>query len=249
MTGPDPTETTPLVAPPKTRTTRTTKAAMPENTGDQTTPVAIQPTAEIAADVAPAVAAATPVMPDAPKPEAPAPVAAASTPPAPAAAPALDGPADSAPGAAGAPSPAPRRATPDVAAAVDKAYAQLRERLTLGEIVAGAGALIVLGVAWFFFGWLFDQRGALPGEVPLIISATLLAVLVLQNVGVHDFGPNYRLIVTGLCMGLGFLAAVELLEMVRWASNGASFNLGGLNWWLGAIVAVVGGWMVWRQPR
>ena len=83
----------------------------------------------------------------------------------------------------------------------------------------------------------------------LVASAALLAALVLQNAKVHDFGPSYRLIVTGLSLSLGFLAVVDIIQRLRWAFGGWNFDLGGLNWWAGAVVAVIGGWMVWREPR
>jgi low affinity Fe/Cu permease len=141
------------------------------------------------------------------------------------------------------------RSTPDVAAAVDKAYSRLRERLTVGEIVAGLGAAIILVIAWATFGFLFGHGGTWPSQLVLLLSVALLAILVVQNVKVHDFGPNYRVLVTGICLALGFLAAVDILGMVRNLVDGARLEIGGLTWWAGAFVAVLGGWMVWREPR
>jgi len=235
-------------ASPKPRATRVPKAT------SATLGVAVgtsEPVTGPEPAAAPIVAAApvfaAPVVTPAPAPvSSAAPVAsAAPTPPPPSD---IAGPADTGPGAPGAPAPT-RRSTPDVAAAVDKAIDRLREHLTVGEIVAGAGSLIILVIAWGVFGFLFDHKGALPGQVVMIVSAALLAALVLQNAKVHDFGPSYRLIVTGLAMTLGFLAVVEILQQLRWAFGGRNFDLGGLTWWAGAIVAVIGGWMVWREPR
>lgn len=191
--------------------------------------------------------AAMPVTPGAAAVHAPVAAVAAPT-PTPAPAPDVSGPVDAGPGAPGTPAPR-QRSTPDVAAAVDKAIDRLREHLTMGEIVAGAGAVIILGIAWAIFGILFDQKGALPGPVVVVAAAALLASLVLQNAKVHDFGPSYRLIVTGLSMTLGLLAAVDIIQRLRWAFSGWTFDLGGLSWWAGAVVAVLGGWMVWREAR
>jgi hypothetical protein len=211
--------------------------------------------------VAPVQAAAEP-QPAAPSAAPPTPPAAPPTPPAAPqaaaaaaqAAPASTGQAlpptvDTGPGAPGAPAATPRVSAPDVAAAVDKAIDRLREQLTLGEIVAGAGALVILIVAWGLFGFLFGHGGTYPPDLVTVGAAALLLILVVQNAAKVDFGPNYRLIVTGLCLMLGFLGVLELLQRIRWVIGGGSFDIGGLTWWMGAVVALVGGWMVWREGR
>ncbi len=214
----------PEVDPPKAKVTRTTARTVSTEAQAVSTPAEAPP----APAVVPAPAA---VGAGAPEPEgAGAPDAAPATPPAVAA-------------------PTAARSTPDVAAAVDKAFGRLREHLTAGEIVAGLGALIILVVAWATFGFLFGHWGTWPSQLVLLLSVALLAILVVQNGKVHDFGTNYRLLVTGLCLALGFLAAVSILAMIRSLVDGARLDIGGLTWWAGAVIAVLGGWMVWREPR
>ena len=236
----------PVGAAPKPKTARPSAKAAPPEPGTVAEPAAV------AAVAAPAVVPAAAVVPG-PAVVPAAAVAAAAPMPAPApvqAAPDIERPADAGPGAPGAPPAAPTaRSTPDVAAAVDKAFGRLREHLTVGEIVAGLGAGIILGVAWAVFGFLFGHEGTLPSQLVLLLSVGLLAILVVQNGRVHDFGSNDRVLVTGLCLALGFLAAVDILGMIRGLVDGMALNIGGLTWWAGAIVAVFGGWMVWREPR
>jgi hypothetical protein len=133
--------------------------------------------------------------------------------------------------------------------AVDRAYANLRDRLTLGELIAGLGALGILVIAWGVFGFLFGNYGTLPADLVMIGAMALLVVLILQNTHLHDFGSNYRVIVTGLCLMLGTLAVLAILRDLRHLfDKGGSFDIGGLTWWLCALVSLVGGLMVWRQP-
>ena len=238
----------PEVAPPKAKATRKTDRTevVTEVTevAAVSTPGEVPPSAATVPD--PATAPAPPVV-DAAAPD----VAPAAAPDAPApAASGIERPADTGPGAPGAIAAVPAaRSTPDVAAAVDKAFGRLREHLTVGEIVAGLGAAIILVVAWATFGFLFGHGGTWPSQLVLLLSVALLAILVVQNAKIHDFGPNYRLLVTGACLALGFLAAVSILSMIRGLVDGARLDIGGLTWWAGAIVAVLGGWMVWREPR
>ena len=138
------------------------------------------------------------------------------------------------------PTPA-RLSTPDVAGAVDKAIDGLRTYLTVGEIVAGLGAVGILMIAWATFGVIFGHGGTWPSEVVMLLSIGLLAVLVLQNAHWHDFGPNYRLIVAGACFALGILAVPEPPRAAARCGRRATFDIGGLTWWAGAWVAVLGG--------
>lgn len=273
MTGPDPAEKKPTRAtrggasaeppPPDPITTDQLTAAAAAATPAEAAVTPAKPRTTKAAAAAPAAPAPAPVpIPEAvlaPAP-APEPVAAAPTPPAPvaaAAAPALEpiaavaapaAPASEPVAPAGGPTPA-RLSTPDVAGAVDKAIDGLRTYLTVGEIVAGLGAAGILMIAWATFGVIFGGEGTWPSDVVMLLSIGLLAVLVLQNAHWHDFGPNYRLIVAGACFALGILAVLNLLAQLRNAVDGQTFDIGGLTWWAGAWVAVLGGVMVWREGR
>lgn len=191
---------------------------------------------------APVVAAPEPAVVAAPVVATPAPV------PASAAAPAAADPAPPPPATPTAPA-GPRINAPDVGAAVDKAYARLRDHLTVGEIVAGLGALTIIVVAYGMFGFIFGNYGTLGADLVMVASFALLAVLIVQNLHVHDFGSGYRVIVAGLCLVLGLLAAMSFLYQLRLMFGGYTFDIGGLTWWAGAAVAVLGGLMVWREPR
>ena len=83
----------------------------------------------------------------------------------------------------------------------------------------------------------------------MLLSVGLLVVLVIQNAHIHDFGPNYRLVVAGACFALGILASLSFLRELRGAFSGNPFDIGGLTWWAGAWIAVLGGVMVWREGR
>lgn len=270
MTGPDPAEKKPA----RSTTSRSKKAEVAPDavapladvTADAALPADPAPIAAAEAVVAasePVVAAAvaeTPVVPvvvaaPAPAPQpapvaAPVPVAAAAPDPAPAAAPA---PADAAPAAASATAaasePAAKLSTPDIAGAVDKAVDRLRTHLTVGEIVAGLGAVLILGVSWAMFGFIFGHEGTWPSEVVMLLCIAMLAALVLQNAHIHDFGPNYRLLIAGICFALGILAVLSFLGQLRNVFDNQSFNIGGLSWWAGAWVSVIGGFLVWREDR
>jgi hypothetical protein len=132
---------------------------------------------------------------------------------------------------------------------VDQAIDRLRAHLTAGEIVAGLGAGIIVAVSWLLFGFLLGHMGTWPPSLVMISSIALLAVLVVENARIHAFGPGYRLLVTGLCLLLGVQAVLDVLLHLRLAVGGGPFDIGGLTWWAGAIVAVIGGWMVWREGR
>jgi hypothetical protein len=200
--------------------------------------------------VEPPPVAAVPAAPPAPQPVAdsvaapgpvPSPGATPSEPTAPVAAAAAGGSGEGAGGT--------KLTTPDIAGAVDKAVDRLRTHLTVGEIVAGLGAVIILGISWLTFGFIFGHYGTWPSQLVMLLCVALLGALVLQNAHIHDFGPNYRLIVTGICFALGLLATLSFLQGFRLLFNGLSFDIGGLTWWAGAWVSVIGGFLVWREGR
>jgi hypothetical protein len=83
----------------------------------------------------------------------------------------------------------------------------------------------------------------------MLLSIALLGALVLENAHIHDFGPNYRVIIAGICFALGILALLSFLQGFRLLFNGVSFDIGGLTWWAGAWVSVIGGFLVWREGR
>jgi hypothetical protein len=249
----------PMATPPPAPKTRSTRPAPEPTVAAPATPPAagpasVAPGAPTAAAKAPATQVAAPAVatkgttaPNAPV--AAAPVAAAPVAAAPVTA-AASSPDASADASAAAPAPTaatPRLSTPDVAGAVDKAIGRLREHLTVGEIVAGLGALIIVGIAWFIFGFIFGNFGTWPTELVMVGSVALLGVIAFQNMGWHDFGSSYRLIVAGIGVLLGFLAALAFLSALRGAISGWTFGLGGLTWWAGSVVAAVGGVLVWRE--
>jgi hypothetical protein len=263
MTGPDPAAKKPARSSKATQDAADTAAPAPEVTDPvapdgssvAVTQAVVEPAVSEAAAVAPpapevpaaaastaaASAAAPAVAPAAPEPEpAPAPVAAAaataSTDPAP----------TGAPDAAGITRP---RNAAEMSQAVDRAYAHLRDRLTVGELLAGVGALGILVIGWGLFGFLFGHYGTWPADLVMVGSAALLLALILQNVHLHDFGPSYRVIVTGLSLMLGLIAVLAFLRELRQLfDKGGSFDIGGLSWWAAAAVAVIGGLLVWREP-
>lgn len=191
------------------------------------------------APAAPAAPAAPPVTATPEPVSAPASGAAASEPAGPAAA----------AGVPGAGATAAKLSTPDIAGAVDKAVDRLRTHLTVGEIVAGLGAVIILGISWLTFGFIFGHYGTWPSQLVMLLCVAMLAALILDNAHIHDFGPNYRVIIAGICFALGILATLSFLQEFRLLFNGRSFDIGGLTWWAGAWISVIGGLMVWREGR
>jgi hypothetical protein len=134
-----------------------------------------------------------------------------------------------------------------VAGAVDRIVGRLRERLTPGEIVIGAGALIVVLLGWLLMGVIVNS--ARPSELVMVASVGILALVWLENSGRLRAGPTYRLALVVLGLGLGLVAVIDLVENIRFAISGWRFDLAQLVWQVGALVAAVGGWLVWREDR
>lgn len=210
--------------------------------------VAETPSVATPSVAAPSVAEAPAVPPMAAPPAVPPMAAPPAEPAAPASGAAGSEPAAAA-SAAGAGAAAGKLSTPDIAGAVDKAVDRLRTHLTVGEIVAGLGAVIILGISWLTFGFIFGHYGTWPSQLVMLLCVAMLAALILDNAHIHDFGPSYRVIIAGICFALGILATLSFLQEFRLLFNGRSFDIGGLTWWAGAWISVIGGFLVWREGR
>ncbi|MFO1539616.1 MAG: hypothetical protein ACKOTZ_04080 [Chloroflexota bacterium] len=146
-----------------------------------------------------------------------------------------------------APSPAlPPR--PDIAAAVDRLVAHLRGRLAPGELVAGAGALVILGLSWFLLGVVLGSFGSAPETVYLAAGATLAILWLRTSDAPPAWSTDPRLLpaVAGAGALIGGMFAIGAL---RFAIATGSFTLGQLVWWVGVGLLAAGAWMTVRDGR
>jgi hypothetical protein len=190
----------------------------------------------------PPAAAATP-PPAAPPP----PAAAAATPPP--AAPTPPPPPTPPVSAAPPPSPAEPAGPPpgaNVAAAISGVASTLKQRLSGPELLLGGGALLVAGLSFLVFGFLFDA--VRPSELSVLTAAALLLFIGLERTQTEGFGTWYKVILV-LLGGILLLGAVyNFLNVLR---NGfAGYDLvdwlSALSWWAGGVIAGVGSWLSYR---
>jgi hypothetical protein len=193
-----------------------------------------------------------PAAPPPPPPVAatPPPPVAAAPPPAPAAeASAPSAPTPGAPAPTAAPAPAGPPAGAQVAAAISGLTSSLKERLSGAELLLGGGALLVLGLSYLIFGFLFDSIR--PTELAVVSSAALLLFMGLERMQVEGFGSWYKVILVLLGAVLLLGAAYSFLNVLR--SGFQSFDLWDwlslISWWFGGVVAGLGSWSAYRVKR
>jgi hypothetical protein len=133
-----------------------------------------------------------------------------------------------------------------VAAAISGVASTLKQRLSGPELLLGAGALLVAGLSWIVFGFLFDA--ARPTELAVLTAVALLLFIGLERMRIEGFGTWYKVILV-LLGGILLLGAVyNFLNELRAGFLGFDFWdwLGALSWWIGGLVAGVGSYMSYR---
>jgi len=152
-----------------------------------------------------------------------------------------------APAPAAAPSPAvPSR--PDIAAAVDSLAAHLRGRLSHGELVAGAGALVILGLSWFLLGVVLGSFTSLPETVYLAAGATL-GVLWLRTTDTPPAWATHPWLLPAIAGAGALIGGMFAIGALRIAIATGYFALGSLVWWAGVGLLAAGAWMTVRDAR
>lgn len=203
-------------------------------------PASAAPAAQKAAPTPPPSAPKTAPTPPPPPPAAPAPPPVAPTPP-------------PSPMAAVAPEPPPATVPEgpppgaQVAAAISGLATDLRTRLGPAELMLGAGALLVAGLSYLVFGFLFDARA--PSELAVVSSVALLVLMGLERTQRQGFGTWYPvvLVILGAIVAVG--AAYSFLNALR---SGFAFQdlldwLSLIAWWAGGVLAGIGAWMTYRS--
>lgn len=239
MTGPAPAGETPAPSP------RTRKPRGQARTQAAEDPTAVPADAPLGADpVAPAADVTSPAAPVRPR-RAPARAASATAPGA------VAEPGAVAPAAPATPPPSPAPAPaapprPDIAGAVDSVVAHLRGRLSPAELVAGAGALVILGLSWFLLGVVLGTFGSAPETVYLAAGGTLGLLWLRTTDAPPAWAADPRLLpaIAGAGALIGGMFAVGAL---RFAIAAGSFNLTQLVWWAGVALLAAGAWMSVRD--
>jgi hypothetical protein len=150
--------------------------------------------------------------------------------------------------------PAPPPATaPDgtppgaqISAAISGVATTLKERLSGPELLLGGGALLVLGLSYLVFGFLFDS--VRPSELSVLTAAALLLVIGLERTQTEGFGTWYKVILVLLGAALLLGAAYSFLNVLRSGFRGFGFLdwLSVLSWWAGGVIAGLGSWLSYR---
>lgn len=171
--------------------------------------------------------------PTAPPPPAPVPPPAAAAPPTPPTPPVPATPEGPPPGA-------------QVAAAISGVATTLKQRLSGPELLLGSGALLILGLSYVVFGFLFDSLR--PTELSVVTAAALLLFIGLERTQTEGFGTWYKVILVLLGAILLLGAAYNFLNVLRSGFQFLDFFdwLSALSWWAGGILAGLGSWLSYR---
>jgi hypothetical protein len=198
----------------------------------------------------PAASEPVPAAPT-PPPAAPTPPSPPTPPPTPTAAPTPPAPPPAAAAAAAAPPPAesaPEGPPPgaQVAAAITGVASTLKQRLSGPELLLGGGALLILGLSYVVFGFLFDSLR--PTELSVVTAAALLLFIGLERTQTEGFGTWYKVILVLLGAILLLGAAYSFLNWLRAGFSGFDLFdwLSALSWWAGGVIAGLGSWLSYR---
>lgn len=200
------------------------------------------PAGQAAGEPTPAAPTPAPAAPT-PPPAAPTAPPAAPTPPTPPTPPAppLVAPTPPAEGVPEGPPPGAQ-----VAAAISGVASTLKQRLSGPELLLGGGALLVIGLSYVVFGFLFDALR--PTELAVVTAAALLLFIGLERTQTEGFGTWYKVILVILGGVLLLGAAYSFLNTLRNGFAGFDFFdwLSALAWWAGGVIAGVGSWLSYR---
>jgi len=133
-----------------------------------------------------------------------------------------------------------------MAAAISGVASTLKQRLSGPELLLGGGALLVVGLSFLVFGFLFDAVP--PSELSVLTAAALLVFIGLERTQAEGFGTWYKVILVLLGAVLLLGAAYNFLNVLR---NGfAGYDLfdwlSALSWWIGGVLAGLGSWFSYR---
>jgi len=133
-----------------------------------------------------------------------------------------------------------------MAAAISGVASTLKQRLSGPELLLGGGALLVVGLSFLVFGFLFDAVP--PSELSVLTAAALLVFIGLERTQAEGFGTWYKVILVLLGAVLLLGAAYNFLTVLR---NGfAGYDLfdwlSALSWWIGGVLAGLGSWFSYR---
>jgi hypothetical protein len=136
-----------------------------------------------------------------------------------------------------------------MAAAISGVASTLKQRLSGPELLLGAGALLIAGLSWLVFGFLFDTSFfARPTELAVLTAVALLLFIGLERTQTEGFGTWYKVILVLLGAVLLLGAVYSFLNTLR--SGFAGYDLwdwlGALSWWIGGVLAGLGSWLSYR---
>ena len=141
--------------------------------------------------------------------------------------------------------PAPPPPPPAAAPPASLDLAALTSRFLPAELLVLAGTLILLGTQIVFW-WLLLQESI--GDATVLLAVLMLTIVVLQRMGIADFGHRYTTALLVLGAALGFLVVDDFVVGIR-ALSGVGLQssiLVNLLEWLGGALAVAGAFMLWR---
>jgi hypothetical protein len=116
-------------------------------------------------------------------------------------------------------------------------------RLSQGELLVGAGALLIL-IGELVFGVV--TRDYSIGQLPWALAAVALIVVAVRASGRTFPASDTILVVAGL--GMAVIGVRDLLYDVRSLSGeSTTWYLGFVVYYLGVVLMAVGAWMVWRR--
>jgi len=131
-------------------------------------------------------------------------------------------------------------------AAASAAVSNVRERLVAGEqiVLAAAGSIVL--IVYLLFEFLLDFR--VIGDFSVLLAILTVLAIWVHRWGHYDFGTAYRIIVAGLALSLTLLALMNLLAWARLGGGSGDFLgfIGQLIYWVSAVAAGYGGWLVFR---
>ncbi len=125
-------------------------------------------------------------------------------------------------------------------------------KMTRGEQLVLAGAAVILLLTFLLFAVILNTLFG-PSELAVAASVSLLAIVWLKAEGRYDIGANYRLIVVLLALAIAVPVTMSLLYTLRIVITPGGFSrysgmelLTHLSYWIGGVLAAVGGWWVWK---